>query len=338
MNTTSDDAPAANTQPSILLAFARDWRLFRNCVLLGVIVAGATILIIGRRYTTTMAFTPQAPRSSQLSGIAAQFGLDLSASTGAESPYFYVELMQTKDILWRVATHVYTVDGKSADYASFSSILSTDSAVRGDKAIKHLAKRLNVVVDRRSGIITVDVTDENPQLAFQLATTLLSEIGRYNRESRQTRAAAERKFVESRLDAARGEFMAAEDSMQAFMTTNRDFRASPALTFEYDRLQRSITQRAAVVTTLVQSFEQARIDEVRDTPVISIVQPPGVAARADPRGSVVALTLGVACGLIAALLFQLTRSALSWLRAEKPEEYEGWTAALADMRRNLLRR
>lgn len=338
MNTASNQTVALQVRPSAFLALARNWRLFRNWILVGVAAAAATVLIIGPRYTTTVSFTPQAPRSAQLSGIAAQFGLDISGTTGAESPYFYVELLQTKDILLRVVTHVYSVGGKSGDYAAFSSITTADSGVRADKAIKRLLKRLNVVVDRRSGIVTIDVADGNPQLALDLARALLTEIGRYNRESRQTRAAAERRFVESRLDAARVEVRAAEDSLQAFLTTNRDFRASPALTFENDRLQRSVTQHAAVVSTLLQSFEQARIDEVRDTPVISIVQPPELAARADPRGSVLAATLGVAGGFMVALLTELFAAGVAFLRAQNPAEYEGWLAAIDDLRRNLLRR
>jgi uncharacterized protein involved in exopolysaccharide biosynthesis len=54
--------------------------------------------------------------------------------------------------------------------------------------------------------------------------------------------------------------------MQAFLQANRQWANSPDLTFQHDRLERDIALRQQVYTTLVQSFEQARISEVRDTP------------------------------------------------------------------------
>lgn len=324
--------------PHPLLALTRDWRLFRNCVLIGTLVAAASLLAVGRTYTTTVSFVPQGSRSGQLRGLAAQFGFDVAGSEGAESPYFYVGLLQTKEVLSRVVTNRFD-DGETAgDYATFVKISATDSAVRTDKAIKAFRSQLVVLADRRTGLVTIEVKEASPQLALQLASVLLEEIERYNRETRQSRAAAERRFVESRLVAARKEVTASEDSLQQFLVTNRQYQTSPELRFRFERLQRSVTHRAGVVSSLAQNFEQTRIDEVRDTPVISIVQPPQLAARADPRGSTRALALGMAGGVMIAFLLRLFLGSVARLRMERPEEYEGWLATLRDLRSNILRR
>lgn len=337
MNSTLNDVTVTPIRPSLFLEFLQQWRLIRNCLLLGMLVAIATVLALGRTYTATVSFAPQGASSGQLRGLAAQFGFDISGSQDAESPYFYVELGRTKDLLTRVVTQHFEANDTAGDYATFVGLTTTDSALRSDKAIIALEKRLSVSVDRRTGIVTVAVTERNPQLSLQLASAMLAEIERYNLVSRQTRAGAERRFVETRLAAARTELKVSEDSLQKFLIRNREFRSSPELTFEYDRLNRSVTEHGGVVSSLAQNFEQTRIDEVRDTPVISIVQPPQLPARPNSRGWGRAIALALGCGLLLALLIHLAFGGLSRLRVDRPNEYEAWTAALHDIRRNILR-
>jgi uncharacterized protein involved in exopolysaccharide biosynthesis len=328
---------ASATQPSLFLSLAKEWRLVRNCLIAGLLVALVSVLVLGARYTSTVSFIPQGSRSGQMRGLAAQLGFDVAGNEGAESPYFYVELLRTKEVLSHVVKRRYSAGDRSGDYATILGISTSDSAVRTDKAIKSLQKRVSVLADRRTGIVTIEVTEKDPQLSLQLASALLEEIARYNRESRQSRAAAERRFVESRLAAARREVKVAEDSLQTFLMNNRQFRTSPELTFQFDRLQRSVTQHALVVSSLAQNFEQTRIDEVRDTPVFSVVQPPRLPPRANPRGWLRMAAFGVSGGLVLAFLLLILLGGVERLRSENPEEYRGWLATLRDMRRNVLR-
>jgi uncharacterized protein involved in exopolysaccharide biosynthesis len=334
--TLSDPTPAAPSRNSLLLSTAKNWRLFRNCIILGVLIAIGVRLALGRRYSTTAAIFPQPTRSSQLSGLAAQFGLDLGANDATESPYFYADLLRTSQLLTGVVTRRYTAAGKTQDFAGFAGITTADSAARTEKAIKELLDRFSVSPDRRTGIVRIRVTEKEPHLALQLANALLDGVAIYNREARQSRASAERRFVEERLRAARDELTGAEDSLQIFLTHNREFRTSPALTFQHDRLQRSVTLRATVVSSLAENFEQARLEEVRDTPVFSVVEAPHLPARPDPRGLTRAAIIGLGGGLLVAVLLQLTIEATAGLRAGNEEEYQEWMATLRDLRRHLL--
>jgi len=92
------------------------------------------------------------------------------------------------------------------------------------------------------------------------------------RDTRQSQAAAERGFTEERMAEAQEELRAAENELQRFLQNNRQFQNSPELVFQHDRLQRRVAMRQQVYTSLVQSYEQARIDEVPNTPVITVVE------------------------------------------------------------------
>ncbi len=44
--------------------------------------------------------------------------------------------------------------------------------------------------------------------------------------------------------------------------------------FEHDRLERPVSMRQELVTAMAQAYEQARVDEVRNTPVITVIDQP----------------------------------------------------------------
>jgi uncharacterized protein involved in exopolysaccharide biosynthesis len=90
--------------------------------------------------------------------------------------------------------------------------------------------------------------------------------------------------------------------MQAFLQANRRYEDSPELTFQRERLQREISRQQQVYTGLVQSFEQARIAEVRDTPVITVLQAPFFPPGPDDRSLLLALALGLVLGGMAGVV------------------------------------
>jgi uncharacterized protein involved in exopolysaccharide biosynthesis len=61
-------------------------------------------------------------------------------------------------------------------------------------------------------------------------------------------------------------------------------------------MMREVTLRSSVLTTLIQSYIEARISEVRDTPVITVLQEPYLPPRHDPRRRILFGLLGVVLG------------------------------------------
>jgi capsule polysaccharide export protein KpsE/RkpR len=89
---------------------------------------------------------------------------------------------------------------------------------------------------------------------------------------------------------------ASEDRLLAFSQANRRIQDSPDLIAQRARLERDVTMQQQIYTTLAQAYEQAKIEEVRDTPVLTVITPPEVPARPDSR------RLAVKGALLTALL------------------------------------
>jgi len=59
--------------------------------------------------------------------------------------------------------------------------------------------------------------------------------------------------------------------------------------------------RRGVYNTVAQSNEKTKIDEVRNTPVITVIEKPSLPARADGRGLVKFGLLAIVLGVLAAI-------------------------------------
>ncbi len=252
------------------------------------------------QYSTSAAFRPQGSEqsASQLMALASQFGVSVPGGGDEASPAFYAELVTSRPLLSAAAGRPYDVEGMgSVLLKDLLEIEEDTEPERDEETLKWLREEaVTVSTGRETGTVTLRVTTEWPQVSLAIAEELVAELGRFNLDTRQSQAAAERAFIESRVKQAENELEAAEDSLRRFLEANRQWENSPLLTFRHDALQREVTMRNSVLTTLVQSFEQARISEVRDTPVLTILQEPYLPPRHDPRRRVLIGLLGIVLG------------------------------------------
>jgi len=139
----------------------------------------------------------------------------------------------------------------------------------GRKALK---THINVTLNDRSGIVTLDVDDRDPSVAATIATALVGVVNDFNLRTQQTTSRATRLFLERRLGEVQSQLASAEDELRVFLQRNRQVAASPTLQMEQARMQRRIDIQQQVYVGLAQELEQARSNEVRDTPVLTIIE------------------------------------------------------------------
>jgi uncharacterized protein involved in exopolysaccharide biosynthesis len=123
-------------------------------------------------------------------------------------------------------------------------------------------------------------------------------INQFNGERRRTRAKAEREFADQRQEEALKDLREAEGRLLAFITQNRDMSGAPGLLAQRERLQREVSVRQALYQSLRQSYDQARLEEVRNTPTITVVEEPQLPARPDSRKLIQKLALALLVGLL----------------------------------------
>ena len=314
-------------------------------------LATAVTLVWPRSYTATESFVPQAPQGSEgvggalssLAGLAGQFGISIG-SGGEGTPDFFAALLTSREIMTDVLQEHFVDPDDSSAHPTLLTILDAGGSTparRLGEGLRYLGKHLDVDVDHNAGVVTLSITLHSPVLAAQVASRLVAIVDSFSLDRLQAASHAERMFSEGRLAQAKGELSNAEDSLLRFLTANRRYADSPLLSFENDRLQRQVQLRLDVLLTLQHEYEQARIEEVRNTPVLTIVDhavPPD--KKSSPHlllNALVAMILGATIAIVRAYW----RTASDQARANNWSSYETFTASrkrmLAEMRGLLPR-
>jgi uncharacterized protein involved in exopolysaccharide biosynthesis len=161
-------------------------------------------------------------------------------------------------------------------------------------------------------------------------------VNAYNERTSQGQAAAERKFVEGRLAVAGADLRDAEDRLERFLRANGDLSRSPELTIERERIQRDVGLRQQVFTSLTQSYEEARIREVRDTPAITILEPPSVPTEPASRGRAVRVVLGLLLGAFFGSLVAFASDVVQRRRNDGDVEATVFADTLAQVKGEVL--
>lgn len=321
----------------------RHRRLFFTVTSVVTVLGVALVFLLGskRSYTTTVSLSLQASdaRMSGLAGVAAQYGFSLPGRENPNSPQFYADLLRSRRVLAPVARATYTVRTDSGParmtLVDWHAEDVSDEGKALENTLKALNTRIETAVDRETGVVRFAVRAAQPELARQIAEQMLAGVHDYNLSTRRSNAAAEREFIEDRLSEMRAELRQSEEQMEGFLRQNRQFENSPDLRFAYDRLNRELVFKQQIVTSLTQSYEQARIDEVRNTPVFTLVEEPITPVVPDPRGrvirSIIVLILAIIIGLAAAI----GAGVLANARATGSGAYHDFSALLKDVRRDL---
>jgi uncharacterized protein involved in exopolysaccharide biosynthesis len=306
-----------------------------------ILITAAVVMLLPRRYMATSQLTPS-QSSSQIRGpagvgvLAAQFGFRVGPTGNADSPEFYAELIRSQGLLrevtrvsYRVAARDGSDDTVSVTLPQWYGIEASDPDVRLRAATARLNENLDVTTDATTGTVTVVTHASNPNLAVEINRKILDLLNEFNIEKRQSQAAAEREFVESRIQEARADLNQAEDELRSFMERNVRYEQSPTLRVEAGRLQRNVSLYQEVYTSLATLLEETKLEEVRNTPVITIVEVPADTVRPEPRRLMVWIILAViGSGVLAVFL------AFGWeFLRKQPEQHPGDVAEF----RRLLR-
>lgn len=311
----------------VLTALLRGRRTIIACTVIGLALGVTAALLRPRTYTTTFSFIPQGAQDLSKGGLASlagQIGVSLGAAAGlSQSPQIYADLLQTREVLVPVATGRYALTPGApvqVPLSTFLDVKGDDSALVVEKTLRKLRKEIvtSSVATRTTGVVTVTVHTESAAVSLEIAQRLLDGLNRFNLVTRQSQAGEERRFVQARLNEAREALRSAENAFVSFLQTNRQYTNSPELTLVRDRLQREVSLQQQVVASLAQNYEDARIREVRDTPVITVIESPTRAVEADPRGRAALLAGGVLGGAFVGMLLVLVLNGLRRMRLTDP--------------------
>ena len=295
----------------------RHRRLITAFAIVGGSLGLASGLLSTRVYTSRATFIPQAEgERSGVTAAAGQLGLRVLSTRDDWGLALYAELLRSRDLLEPIVLSTVTIAEEGGRRVQMMDLLGVKAPTlpqRIDLAVRALASMVTADQEPQLSAVRLSVTTQWPSVSLQLAERLVSGVNEFNSNTRKSQARSERQFVDAQVEEAEVALRIAEDRLEAFLQRNRVTEGSPQLVFERDRLQRAVTLRQQLHTSWLQNREAARIREIRDIPVITVLEKPQLPIVGEPRKSVQKAVVGGlvwgALGLLIAFLVQGVKAA-----------------------------
>jgi len=301
-----------------VLRNGRNW-IFISTLCFGVMSTGLSFLFT-KYYTARISLYPTkqdaASSLGQFQSLASSFGMNIPT----ENQRFNIpDVVQSNLIKQKIMAQSWrTVSGHNQSLYDLWELYDSpwygmysdspgDSAFINEKAIGYLTKKINVIENRKTGLIEVLVSLEDPAVSASVANFVGVQVQSYIQIENSAQATKEKNFIASRLNIVKNELLDLEDELKSFTERNRGYDESPELFMVYSRLFREVEAKKQVVITLQQQLELARIEEVKQSPILHILDRAEIPARKSAPNRLLFLIAGGFIGLFGSTLITVFR-------------------------------
>jgi uncharacterized protein involved in exopolysaccharide biosynthesis len=326
------------------------WRLIALVMGLTLVAAALAVVIIPPVYRTKVSFVANTTGGSRLpsglgsaagplAGIVTQLGVT-SGADPSESPNFYIELIQSRELLTRLLqSNFHDPRGASPrDSASLIDILrmrGSDPQRRLEKGIKKMSKAISGSFDNTTNLVWLDVDAQWPDLSSAIANRTIQLVSNFNAEQRVTRVRSKRIFLETRVAKARADLDAAEDKLRQFNEQNRSWRSAPSLVFDEQHLQREMDRTSELYLQLQRQYETTLLDEVNDAARITVVDAGVTPRRPEWPNYPILIAAALAAGLFLGFLVAGGAAVQADWGARNPRSASYLSSTIRTVRRDI---
>lgn len=246
------------------------------------IIALAYLLFLAKPYfNSTVTILPEYGSKSssvlsQLSGLASIAGVKVGEAAPTE---FYQVLISSETVMQNVIYHKYKTEmyDDSVNLIQYFGINESDDNPVIQKRKKYLALQkyllensITTDIEKMTKVLNITVTMPEAQLSADVANGLVKSLDLYIRTQRKSFATEQSFYLEKRTQQVKDSLAAAENNLKAFREQNRIVTQSPNLLLEQGRLMRNVEILQTVFIELTKQLELAKIDEIKDAPVLNV--------------------------------------------------------------------
>jgi uncharacterized protein involved in exopolysaccharide biosynthesis len=261
---------------------------------------------------------------NQLSGLASIAGVKVGESAPTE---IYQNLIFGESVLQNVVYSKYKTEkfSDSVDLIEYFELDKSDynTALEKRKKFLGLFKTLqesiiSTDVDRMTRILNIKVTMPEAQLSSDVANNIVESLDLYVRTQRKSYATEQSFYIAKRTAQIKDSLNIAENTLKNFRAQNRMVSQSPNLLLEQGRLMRNVEILQTVFIELTKQLEVAKIDEIRDAPVLNVKEyTKNPVIKAGPRKASSLITIMFFSVLLSSIYFLFKDDILKYYKIIK---------------------
>ena len=303
-------------------------------MILGVVVA----LNTAKKYTTTVVLAPEVSSnglgvSSSIKEMASSFGFSFGGNTSSYDaiyPEIYPEVFAATDFIMTLFD--VPVRTKEDSVKNYYNHIKTDTHIPfwkypfgwvaslfkakepsfgtgGKKGPLGLTKEeddicstirnsISCLIDRKTSVITISVTDEDPVVSAIIADTIQQRLTDYIIAYRTQKARNDYDYALKLYTESKNEYLKAQQRYVSFADANRN-PAFQAVTTKEQELENDMMLKYNIYSQMATQLQSSKAKIQERTPAFTTIQKPVIPLRASsmPRSYIVLLFIfiGIAC-------------------------------------------
>lgn len=169
-----------------------------------------------------------------------------------------------------------------------------------------------IKISKSTSMYKLEISASEPKLTADITIAVMNELDKHQQEYNSKKTTETRQFIEERLIDAKKELEYAEVVLKNFRETNRNIISSPTLQMQQERLARDVAVLIGVFTTLKQQLETAKIEEVKKSDYVVILDLPETPIYPDkPKKRLMVILaglLGIGLGIMFAFIHEYIKN------------------------------
>lgn len=300
---------------------------------IGIILAFATPKI----YKSTVILAPEESGSSfsgSISSLAAMVGMNMKIGQTGDAlyPEIYPDLMESTSFIvgmfpvtvkknktgetytyfdylqkyQKLAFYEYPIDWLNSLKEMLSNEEQPESGHKADS--KHLTKkeydivkniigRINCSVDKKTNVITIEVKDQDPQIAATIADSAQVHLQRTITDYRTKKARIDLEYMQKLFDEAHKEYTKARQKYASFGDANSKV-VLQSVQSKLDDLENEMQLKYTIYQQVVEQLQLAKAKVQERTPAFTIVQEASVPIKHSSRPKIVTLIIWMILGFL----------------------------------------
>ena len=291
-----------------------EWRLGLRFVGIAGLLGVAVALLQPKHYTSTVILAPELSSKSDLpsslTSLSSVMGLDFGSlgrkNPDAIYPEIYPEVLRSPDFLIELFDIPVTLtDGTQTTYSIHlaenykEEVLPelTASAIdlhhlteAQERMCTAMSRNILSSLERDNSLITIAVTDEDPNVAYAVADTVQSKLQTYICDYRTKKARNDYDYTKVLVDKARQEYLDAQRAAATYADANISVFKQKVI-IQSEILQNEFQIKYQQYNALAQQLQAAEAQIQESTPVYTIIRSATAPNRASstPRSIIVIL-------------------------------------------------
>lgn len=282
--------------------------IFKHKITLGICVAVFTVigiivsLSIPKSYTSEVILAPEISSgglalNSSIADMASSFGIDLDKKSSIDAiyPEIYPALMTSNDfiiLLLNIPVEQNNTKTKKTYYQHLiqdakipiwekffkrkdkkrtSNINAFHLTKEQENIINSIRANLSCIVDKKTSLITISVTDQDPQVAAILADTLQQRLQNYITIYRTKKAKKDVNYYNKLFIESKNAYQKAQQTYAVYSDANED-AVLQSIESKRDELENEMQLKFNIYNQMATQLQTAEAKVQENTPAFTIIE------------------------------------------------------------------